>query len=308
MARHIHVNINQNTDNGSTDGRVRATNINPIRYVILGFLAYLAFAYITLPSYVKYTDRLAGDYWLVQSLFQPSRSYNDPRLPVQHAVVRPTTQVEAGNCYYNKTRCPKIGSRAQRVAAVDYAEYLGAQYGLPRGFMATMGWLESKHNPNAKYCSYKRGKKICYKRAAAGWYQYILETARGHGVGDKGRYNAVWSATQAAKDAKKRMRVLSKLSGKEVSNRNGTTVWLYLAHNQGDCGIGLIVQMAEKGRVNKWCVSKKTMFTNIYKNSHRNWKRIVRNEKVFNQVSARAYLNSMRETWRMKEEQVKEYM
>ena len=262
---------------------------------LFGYFAYL---YITLPSYVRYVDRLAEDYWKVYLLFNTPKLYRPA--PVFSVSL-------TNNCYKNRTRCPKVGSFSQRQQASAYAEYLGRQYGLPVGFMATMGWLESKHNPRAKFCRVKRGKRICYKNAAAGWYQYILSTSKGYGVGDKGRYDPVWSATRAAKDAKNRMRTLTKLTGVAISNENRSTVWLYLAHNQGDCGLGLIVQMAVKGKVDKWCTSRKKMFRNIYQNTHRHWKGKVRRQGTFNQVSARAYLSSMQETWLIKAKQVSKY-
>jgi hypothetical protein len=192
--------------------------------------------------------------------------------------------------------------------ASEYAESVGQRYGLPVGFMATMGWLESKHDPKAEFCSRKNGKRVCYKKAAKGWYQYTLDTAKNRGGTNLGRFNPQWSATQAAKDAKKRMRILAKQTGRTVSNKNGNVVWLYLAHNQGDCGLGLIVQMAIKGKVDKWCTSKRKMFRNIYQNTYRYEKRVIRRQGTFNQVAAKAYLRSMKETWRRKAEIAKRYM
>lgn len=255
-----------------------------VELVVLILIGYIVYLFFYKEEELTWAERIAEDYWRVYELVMSTPNSSVDLPPFLQAQMN-------NNCYYQRRDCPRIGTEAQKRMAYQYAEYVGHVNNLPRGFMATMMYIESKANPNAQYTP--KGKSFNrYSQRASGWYQYLRSTAKARGVGPVKRFDPYWSADQAAKDALTHQAQINKL-GFSITQEN--MVMLYLFHNQGACGIKKILKMSRDGYINNHCdgYSNRRMYIHLYKNTSRQWKRRVRREGTFTKRSAQAYLDYM---------------
>lgn len=126
---------------------------------------------------------------------------------------------------------------------IDFANYED-QYKLPAGFLERTAFLESSGNPNAKnpYSS------------AGGLFQFVDGTAKQYGLTDK--MNAQESTRAASELARDNIATFKRIVGREPSAAE-----LYLAHQQGAVGAGMLINNRNRPAID--------VLTGIYGNAEK---------------------------------------
>ena len=184
--------------------------------------------------------------------------------------------------------CTLDGNQTSQI--IKYVECEGVKAGLPKGYMATVAYIESKYDINAVSSA-----------GAQGLYQFMPMTAAEVKLRDP--FDIKQSTKAAIAYNKKNAGTL---------RQDYKPVELYMTHNQGVCGYNVLTDVVAVGSSKNKCGTRKpdgslirdteaasiaamrqTIYRNILGNTSGRYQRIIKKQGSLNRKAAKAYITFM---------------